>query len=68
MASSKDALKNEDSDHGDGEQGAEDEALDGVLGFVFHASIITYPGGGCKGKVRKKARKGSHMGLPAPHR
>jgi len=42
-------VKNEDSDHADGEQGAEDEALDGVLRFVLHAPIVAYPGEDARG-------------------
>jgi len=60
LRSSKDAVKNEDSDHADGEQGAEDDALDGVLGFVLHAPIIACPRENARGisiKAQTRSRK-----------
>ena len=56
LRSSKDSAKNEDSDHGDGEQGAEDEALDGVLRFILHALIITHPRGDARKNLKNFSR------------
>ena len=58
-------MKNEDSDHADGEQGAEDDALDGVLGFALHAPIIACTSSPVKLKSCGKRRVyGSHTRAP----
>jgi len=72
----------EDDDHRDAHGKEGDEEHVGRAGVVVHAPIITYPGEDARGiskkilacpkctmsqSVRRKARKGSHMGLPGPH-
>jgi len=67
----------EDEGHRDAHGKEGDEEHVGRAGVVVHAPIITYPGEDARGiskkilayrkVVRRKARKGSHMGLPAPH-